>query len=256
MYIFIGTPPLQLRIRPRLSTTVHPQTDGQTERANAVMKQYLHSYVSYQQKDWAAFLGMAKFAANNHMSETMRAFLFLANHGHHLRMNFTTASPRDPGAPMPLNEFVDHMTEAHNHLRAKMRFAQVKQEQYSNSSRSPAHHLTFGSRVWLSTKNIKTARPSKKLDHKRLGPFVIDQVVSSYTYPLVLPTSMKIHPVFHVSLLESASEDPIEGQVMPPPLPVEIEDHKEWEVKEISDFHLCHRRPQYLVKWLGYDAAT
>jgi transposase InsO family protein len=39
-------------IEARMSTTFHPETDSQTERLNAVMEQYLHEYVSYQQDDW------------------------------------------------------------------------------------------------------------------------------------------------------------------------------------------------------------
>lgn len=110
--------------------------------------------------------------------------------------------------------------------------------------------------MWLSTKNIKTARPSEKLDHKRLGPFAIVKIVSSHTYHLELPLAMKIHPVFHVSLLEPVSEDPVPRQVMLPPLPVEIEGHQEWKVEEVLDSCLRYPRPQYLVKWLGYDAPT
>lgn len=66
---------------------------------------------------------------------------------------------------------------------------------------------------------------------------------------------MKIHPVFHVSLLEPASEDPVEGQTMPPPPPVEIEGNEKREVEEVLDSRLRYRRLQYLVKWLGYDTA-
>lgn len=49
-----------LKIQPRLCTALRTQTDGQTERANAVMDQYLRSYVSDQQDDWASFLGIAE----------------------------------------------------------------------------------------------------------------------------------------------------------------------------------------------------
>ena len=57
-----------------------------------------------------------------------------------------------------------------------------------------------GDKVWLSTKNIKTERPLKKLDHKMVGPFKIKALVRSLCR-LELPTSMKIHDVFHPSLL-------------------------------------------------------
>lgn len=54
---------------------------------------------------------------------------------------------------------------------------------------------------------------------------------------------MKIQPVIHVSLLEPASKDPYEEQVMPPPEPVEIEGHKQWEVEGVLNCHRRYRRP-------------
>jgi transposase InsO family protein len=42
-----------LKIEPQLSTAFHPETDGQTERMNSIMEQYLPAYVNYQQDNWA-----------------------------------------------------------------------------------------------------------------------------------------------------------------------------------------------------------
>jgi len=56
----------RLGIEPQLSTAFHPQTDGQTERMNAVMEQYMRSYLNYLQDDWADWLPIAEFASNNH----------------------------------------------------------------------------------------------------------------------------------------------------------------------------------------------
>ena len=72
-----------LGIESRLSTAYHPQTDGQTERTNAVMEQYLRAYVNYQQDNWVDFLPMAEFAANNHVSDTTKTTPFQANSGFH-----------------------------------------------------------------------------------------------------------------------------------------------------------------------------
>lgn len=134
----------------RLSNAFHPQPAYRTKRANGVMEQYLRSYISHQPDEWAVLLGMAKFAPNNHISDT-------------------TASPWAAGAPLPLNNFVAGMNNAHDNLPVDMRFLQAKQDQHANATRSPAPHLALGNRIWFSTKNIKTTRPSKKLDHKRLG---------------------------------------------------------------------------------------
>ena len=62
--------------------------------------------------------------------------------------------------------------------------------------------------VWLNAKNIRTSRPSRKLDNKRLGPFTVDTAIGTHAYRLLLPDTMKVHPVFHVSLLDPARPDP------------------------------------------------
>ena len=50
------------RIKRQICTAFHPQTDGQTNRQNSVLEQYLRSYVNYQQDNWALLLALAKFA--------------------------------------------------------------------------------------------------------------------------------------------------------------------------------------------------
>ena len=101
--------------------------------------------------------------------------------------------------------------------------------------------------VWLSTKNIKTERPSKKLDHKMVGPFRIKALVG-LSCQLDLPTSMKIHDVFHPSLLQKASDNPLPGQHNDPAPPVIVNDKEEWEVDDILDARKRGRKVQFRVK--------
>jgi hypothetical protein len=115
--------------------------------------------------------------------------------------------------------------------------------------------------VWLNARNIKTLRPQKKLDWKNLGPFKINKVISPYAYRLDLPASMKNHPVFHVSLLRPAANNPQPGQRQDPPPPVEVDGVEEFEVEDILDSRLDRRgrgrpRLKYTVKWTGYDQPT
>ena len=96
-------------------------------------------------------------------------------------------------------------------------------------------------------------RPSRKLDHKRLGPFDIIKPIGSLVYELKLPSTMKVHPVFHVSLLETAVNDPLSGQHIEPHPPVIVDSEEAWEVEEILYSRLHYRQGQYKVKWVGFD---
>ena len=103
---------------------------------------------------------------------------------------------------------------------------------------------------------IKTSRPSSKFDYTKLGLFKVIEKVRSCAYRLDLPATMKIHPVFHASLLEPTLSNPIQGRSQPPPPPVVINGEEEFEVENIIDSRLNRRHLEYLVDWKGYDASA
>jgi transposase InsO family protein len=86
----------RLGIDQRLSTAFHPQIDGQTERMNATMEQYLRIFTSHQQDDWVQWLPLAEFAANNGTSETTNCSTFFAVTGMDPWMTFEEAA-EEPG---------------------------------------------------------------------------------------------------------------------------------------------------------------
>ena len=110
--------------------------------------------------------------------------------------------------------------------------------------------------MWLDVRNIKTRRPSVKLNHCHLGPYKVVESIGTSAIRLRLSATVQIHPVFRVSLLEHAADNPFPGQVAPPPPAVIVDGEKEWEVETIFDSRLHYNRFQYLVKWKGYDAPT
>jgi len=117
--------------------------------------------------------------------------------------------------------------------------------------------------VMLNAKNIRSKPPSKKVSPKLYGSFKVLEKKGSRVYKLDISLWWKIHPVFHVSLLEPyrASSRPNRGQ--PPRDPEEIEEGLEWMVdrmvtSEIISYTRKRRRRnkpmkdlRYLVKWKG-----
>jgi hypothetical protein len=87
-------------------------------------------------------------------------------------------------------------------LTADLVFFTKKTVLYYNRYRNIEPILEEGDKIYLIRQNIQIKRPSIKLDYKKLGPFKIKRVVGLVNYELVLPKTMNIHPVFHISLLE------------------------------------------------------
>ena len=118
-----------LGISPHLSTALHPETDGQTERANQTMEQYLCAFVSHQQDDWSDWLRMAEFAANNQQSETTQTTTFFTFTGHHPRCSLDLS----PLTRLPENvealETATKLNEIHELVHAEIRYAQAKQQE-------------------------------------------------------------------------------------------------------------------------------
>ena len=117
-----------------------------------------------------------------------------------------------------------------------------------------APKFKVGELVWLEATNVNISR-TRKLADRRLGPFPINKVVSEVNYELGLPHTMRIHPVFHVSLLTRHQQDVIPGRTQPPPPPVIIDGDEEYEVEEILNSKMDRRQLKYLVRWKGYSPA-
>jgi len=134
-----------LGISRNLSTAFQPQTDGQTERANATLKHHLRVYCNYQQDDWERLLPIAEFCYSNTQTETTRITPFFANYGYHLRF-LPDLGTRNEETP-EVSEYVTALGRLHEELRAEIKEAQMSQAEQANKVRHPDPVLNPGDKV-------------------------------------------------------------------------------------------------------------
>src|SRR6201999_284272 len=244
-----------LRVQVRLSTAHHPQTDGQTERVNQILEQYLRIYCSYQQDDWSKLLPLAEFSYNNASHSGTGVSPFSANKGFNPRDGLDLSQQV---SDLSARTKVENMDEMFRFLREHLKVTQAQYLPSANAKRqdnfrSGENIFKVGDMVHLSTKNITTERPTKKIDWKQAGPFEIVSVISSHAFRLKLSPKMRIHPVFHVALLEPAKRNTIPHREIPPPPPIVVEGEEEHKVSEIVDLRIKYRKVYYRVRWLGWE---
>jgi hypothetical protein len=235
----------------KASTAYHPQTDGQTEHVNQELEGYLRTFTSRRQDNWDDLLPSGEFHYNNSVHSSTQQTPFMLDTGRNPHMGFEPHQPRSNLESV--NEFMDHM--ALEIEEAKAALTKVKEEytMYYNHQHEPAPVFTPGDKVWLDGSNIATNRPSSKLSHLHLGPFVVEAHVSLSAYRLALPPHFRcLHPVF--VKLSPVPPDPILGRrPVPPPPTTLIDGEEEYEVEAILDSHMCYNHLEYLLKFKGYD---
>jgi hypothetical protein len=238
-----------LGITQNMSTVFHPRTDGQSERTNQGLEQYLRFYVNAKQSNWVQLLSIAEFAHNSWRNESTGQLPFDLLMGYHPRAEWTTVRSPIPQVTLRL----DQIREARGQAQAAM----IKAQQGWERRKRTAPTFQAGDQVWLDGHNIKMFHPTAKLAPKHHGPFSIIRVLSPITYELRLPAQWKLHPVFHVDLLTPYRETEFHGANYDKPPPDLIDGEEEYEVEKIvaSRHFGWGRKLQYLVKWKGYPDA-
>jgi hypothetical protein len=241
-----------LGIQTSPSTAFHPQTDGQTERVNQEIEQYLRIFVNERQDDWVECLPLAEFCYNDRIHSSTRQSPFSLDTGQHPRLG---VEPRRTSRVAEATNFATTIQHNLDEARACLQLAADDMAHFYDAHRQPAPEYNVGDMVWLDSRNIKTTRPAKKLDDKWFGPFEIQTKINRNAYRLKLPPNFRqVHPVFHVVKLRHHTPNPFpERPTLPPPPPPDIVDGiEEFVVEEIVDSRLFRGKLQFLVKWHGY----
>jgi len=121
-----------LGIRTKLSTTFHPQTDGQMEQMNQELEQYLQFFIEHRQKDWPEWLVAAEFAVNNKVHMATKVSPFMANYGRELRMG---GDIRKKGKIESVTEFVERMKKVHKEAGVALKKTQEEMKRYTDRRR-------------------------------------------------------------------------------------------------------------------------
>jgi len=245
---------IALDMKLNFTSGYHPEGDGQTERLNQTLEQYLRIFCNYQQDNWSPLLPLGEFAYNNAPSASTGTSPFFANKGYHPNI---TVHPERELASQRAREFVVDLDELHAELRTQLAAAQKRYQGPVDRRRMPAPDFKVGEQVFVKAENIRTTRPSKKLSEKNLGPYDIIARPGTHSVTLRLPDHLRaIHPVFHVSQLEPATPNQIPNRTQPPPPPIEISGEDEYEIAAILDSKIDNRRRcklLYFVRWAGYE---
>jgi transposase InsO family protein len=241
----------KLGITHALTTAYHPQSNGQTERANQEVERHLRLFTTARQDDWVKHLPTAEFVLNNRMHSAHQMAPFEVMYGY--RPDFTV--PVGPPTKFPaLDVRLRQLRDARKDAEAALRQEKQAMKETFEAGKPAPHSFTPGQKVWLSSKDISLAQPSRKLAPRQLGPYDVLERTGELTYRLQLPPSMRQHPVFHVDRLSPWVGNEINGQDPPPPAPVEVDDELEYEVDRILDSRKYRNQHQYLVQWKGYNA--
>jgi hypothetical protein len=240
-----------------------PQTNGQAERMNSLLEQYLRCYVAYDQRDWDERLPWAMLSINHSVSSATGftpAFLHKGESPpeqlrlqtpplEEFRLRFPDA---DPSAWSWLGRMTDSLEQARKALvKARERMAKYRQ------NRRPEIIYSVGQRVLLSSEAIRflkhASERKRKLADRWLGPFAITAVKPG-AVELELPQEMQCHRVFNVSFVKPYRKSERFARVYSEPPPIDVVDGQElWEIEKILDRRRRGQGYKYLVKWSGYE---
>ena len=233
-----------------MSTANHPQTDGQTERVNAILEQYLRCFINERQNNWADLLPFAEFSYNNSLQQSINQTPFFANYGFNPKAHPEIPSNEKPTAA---EKRVIDINENIKLLKENLNKAKETYKKYADQTRMDPPEFEVGDNVWL-LKGISTKNRKKKLSNQFLGPFKIMKKVSNLAYELDLPQKMRCHPVFHVSLLEPFHENEFPDRTKHKRKNIILTtDYRERIPVRINDMKVVNGKIFYHISWKDRD---
>ena len=178
-----------LGIKSKLSMVFHPQIDGQTERVNQELEQYLRMLIDHRQEQWPEWLGTAEFAYNNKVHSSTKTLPFIANYKQDPRMGF---EGRKKGKYAGAEKFMEKIREIQEKAKAVLEKAQENMKKYADRKRAEVEEYKVGDLVMLSTRDLKyqmVRRRTEKLTERFVGSYKVKKIISMNTVELELPNT-------------------------------------------------------------------
>jgi len=165
-----------------------PQTDGQTERANREVENYLKVWTNNRKDNWVEWLSVAEFSINIKPAAATGVSPFELNHG---RIPNFGVSPRRVSSNKSVEDFFKRMEAATKEAKAALEHTNDLMVEQENRHRRPARNFVVVQKVWLEATHLnlpKAAEGTKKLSDRRIGPFKIVKKIGASAYKLKLLT--------------------------------------------------------------------
>ena len=191
-----------------MSSTYHPQTDGQSKRTIQSLKDLLRACVLDHPGTWSDVLPLVKFTYNNSYHSSIGMAPYEALYGRRCR---TPLCWQQDGESVVLGpKFLQQTIEKVRVIQNRMRATQSRQKSYADTRRMPLE-FEVGDHVFLRvtpTTGIGRALKSRKLTPRFIGPYQITKRIGSVAYEIALPPHLaNLHNVFHISQLRNYEAD-------------------------------------------------
>jgi transposase InsO family protein len=200
-----------------MSSSYHPQTDGQTERLNQCLETFLRCFVHACPTKWIHWLSVAEFWYNTSYQSSLGHTPFHVLYGYEPKHFGISAE-----ATIPVQDLVEWLYERElmtKLVRLHLTRAQERMKRQADKKRSE-RVFEVGDSVYLKLQpyiqSSVATRSNHKLSFKFFGLYDILERIGAVAYRLNLPANSSIHPVFHVSQLKrSLGRDPVLIHTLP-----------------------------------------
>jgi hypothetical protein len=236
-----------------MSTSYHPQSDGQTERVNQCLETFLRSFVHSCPSKWCSWIPLAEFWYNTCSHSSLGTSPFQVLYGRSPRHFGIT-----PSDSVTHSDIADWLSQRelmlrsikHNLLRAQQRMKHQADKGRTDREFSVGDFVFVKLQPYVQT-SVAT-RANHKLSFKYFGPFEIVQRIGKVAYKLLLPATTSIHPVFHVSQLKRCLKPTQSVSSNLPPTDAHLQ-FPEQVLDRGTISRGCSPVDQVLVRWSGQD---